>query len=220
MTVSNLTDTAAPAAKPIPRTQPAAFYPIVPDAGWVVRLAPLGIATIQLRLKDAGPADIARAVIASRDACREHSVQLIVNDHWQAAIDHGCDYVHLGQEDLAVADLKAIRAAGVRLGISTHTEAELEIALAARPDYVALGPIYETKLKPMRFGPQGLDRISAWKTRIGNLPLVAIGGLTPERAPGAFAAGADSIAVVTDFLLHPDPEARVRTWLALVDGRA
>jgi thiamine-phosphate pyrophosphorylase len=107
-----------------------------------------------------------------------------------------------------------IQAKGVRLGISTHSEEELAIALAAKPDYVALGPIYETRLKAMKWAPQGLDRIGAWKKRIGPIPLVAIGGITPEKADGVIAAGADSVAVITDFFTHPEPEARVRQWLA------
>ena len=193
--------------------QPARFYPIVPDADWVARIAPLGISTVQLRLKDAAEAEVRRQIEASLAACRQHGVQLIVNDYWQAALDLGADYIHLGQEDLAIADRKAIARAGARLGISTHDEVELEIALAARPDYVALGPIYETKLKAMRWPPQGLERISRWKSLIGGTPLVAIGGLTPERAAGVFAAGADSLAVVTDFLNHPEPETRIKTWL-------
>jgi thiamine-phosphate pyrophosphorylase len=119
----------------------------------------------------------------------------------------------LGQEDLAAANLDAIKAAGVKLGISTHDEAELETALAAEPDYVALGPIYETKLKAMKWQPQGLERISSWKARIGSRPLIAIGGITPERAPGILAAGADSVAVITDFFTSPHPEARVHLWL-------
>ena len=102
----------------------------------------------------------------------------------------------------------------MRLGISTHSEAELSIALAAAPSYVALGPIYETRLKVMQWAPQGLERVAHWKKRIAPLPLVAIGGLTPERADGVLAAGADSLAVITDFFTHPDPEARVRQWLA------
>ena len=122
--------------------------------------------------------------------------------------------MHLGQEDLAGADVAALKAKGVRLGISTHSLDELAVALAAQPDYVALGPIYETKLKVMAWAPQGLDRIADWKRRIGNLPLIAIGGITPERADGVVAAGADSIAVITDFFTHADPDARVRQWLA------
>lgn len=189
------------------------FYPIVPDAGWLKRIVPLGVGLVQLRLKDAAPADIARHIAESLVLAREHGCQLVVNDHWQAAIDAGASFIHLGQEDLAAADLPAIRKAGLRLGISTHSEEELETALAAAPYYVALGPIYETKLKVMKWAPQGLDKISAWRRRIGTLPLVAIGGITPERAGGILAAGADSVAVITDFMTAPHPEARVRLWL-------
>jgi thiamine-phosphate pyrophosphorylase len=192
---------------------PALFYPIVPDVAWLKRLLPLGIETVQLRIKDR-PADEVRAQIAEALAlCRTHGCDLIVNDYWQAAIDAGASYLHLGQEDLAAADLAAIRRAGLYVGISTHSEDELETALAAEPYYVALGPIYETKLKAMKWAPQGLERIGVWKRRIGSLPLVAIGGITPDRAAGVIAAGADSVAVITDFMTSPHPEARVSLWL-------
>ena len=101
------------------------------------------------------------------------------------------------------------------LGLSTHDEDELGIAMSHDPDYIALGPIYPTTLKAMRFGPQGLDRITEWKKAIGVVPLVAIGGITLERAAGVYAAGADSIAVVSDVTQNADPDARVRAWLAL-----
>jgi thiamine-phosphate pyrophosphorylase len=190
------------------------FYPIVPDLAWLERLVPLGVRTVQLRLKDAAPEVVRREIAGALEACARHDCQLIVNDYWRAALDAGADFVHLGQEDLAGADIAALHAAGVRLGISTHSPEELKIALAARPAYVALGPVYETRLKVMKWAPQGLDRIADWRRRIGDLPLVAIGGLTPERADAVLAAGADSLAVVTDFMTHPDPEARVREWLA------
>jgi thiamine-phosphate pyrophosphorylase len=189
------------------------FYPIVPDLAWMERLVPLGVRTVQLRLKDAPPDEVRRQIAGSLKVCRRHDCDLIVNDYWREAIELGADFLHLGQEDLAAADVTRIKAAGIRLGISTHSEEELEIALREQPDYVALGPIYETKLKVMKWGPQGLDRITAWKRRIGMLPLCCIGGITPERAPGVVAAGADSVAVITDFFTHPDPEARVREWL-------
>lgn len=193
--------------------QPDLFYPIVPDIDWLERLLPLGIRTVQLRLKDADDAEISRQIARAVALTKQTSCQLIVNDYWQQAIAEGADYIHLGQEDLAAANLDAIKAAGLRLGISTHDEAELETALAARPDYIALGPIYETKLKAMKWAPQGLERITAWKARVGTLPLIAIGGITPDRAPGVRAAGANSIAVITDFITAPHPEARVSLWL-------
>ena len=131
--------------------------------------------------------------------------------NWQSR--KACDFIHLGQEDLASADLDSIRRAGLKLGLSTHDEAELETALAAKPDYIALGPVYPTILKKMAWAPQGLDRLSDWKRKIGDLPLVAIGGLTIDRLDGVFAAGADSAAVVTDITLNADPEARTRQWI-------
>lgn len=190
------------------------FYPIVDSADWVDRLLPCGVRLIQLRIKDR-PADAIHSEIRrARQSCRAAGAQLVVNDYWQAAADEGCDFVHLGQEDLDTADLGAIRAAGLRLGVSTHDEAELDRALNLAPDYIALGPIYFTRLKAMRFEPQGLERIGRWKARLGPIPLVAIGGITLERAPGVLAAGADIVSVVTDITLHADPEARTRAFVA------
>jgi thiamine-phosphate pyrophosphorylase len=189
------------------------FYPIVPDAGWVARIVPLGVKAVQLRVKDESPETVERDIASALTVCRQYGCQLVVNDYWRQAIDLGANFVHLGQEDLADADLGAIRKAGLKLGISTHTHEELNIALGAKPDYVALGPIYETTLKVMKYAPQGLDRIKEWKSLI-SCPLVAIGGITLERSAAVFAAGADSIAVVTDIVKHPDPERRVRDWLA------
>jgi thiamine-phosphate pyrophosphorylase len=195
---------------------PDRFYPVVDSVAWVARLAALGVGTIQLRAKDLTHA---QAVTLMREALGEiagTSAKLVVNDYWRAAIEVGAKHLHLGQEDLAEADVPAIRRAGLTLGLSTHDDAELENALRHKPDYVALGPIYPTTLKAMRFGPQGLEKITEWKKRVGDIPLVAIGGITLERAPGVFAAGADSIAVVSDITQNSHPDARVRAWLGQV----
>ncbi len=189
------------------------FYPIFDSAAWLERLLPTGIKLVQLRIKDRSAEDTLAEIVRARQLCEVHHCQLIVNDHWQAAIDAGCDYVHLGQEDLDGADVAAVRRAGIRLGISTHDDDELDRALALTPDYVALGPVYPTILKKMKWTQQGLDRVTQWKRRIGDTPLVAIGGMTVERAEGAFAAGADIVAAVTDITLNPDPEERTRAWL-------
>ena len=190
------------------------FYLIVDSAGWLARLLPNGVKLVQLRMKDAPPSIVHSEVARASDLCRAAGAVLVVNDHWREAIALGCRWVHLGQEDLDTADLPAIRRAGVKLGVSTHDEAELERALALAPDYVALGPIYPTRLKAMRFAPQGLDRLAAWKRRLGAIPLVGIGGISLERAPGVLAAGADCAAVVTDITLDDDPETRTRAWVA------
>lgn len=189
------------------------FYPIFDSADWLARALPLGVKLVQIRVKDAPPDVLTAQLIRARDLCAAHGAQLVVNDYWQQAIDLGCDYIHLGQEDLDTADLPAIRRAGLRIGISTHDHAELDRALALAPDYVALGPVWPTILKKMKWQQQGLERVSEWKRLIGDIPLIAIGGLTPERATLAFEAGADTVSAVTDITLNSDPESRLRHWL-------
>ncbi|MDO1583965.1 thiamine phosphate synthase [Rhizobium oryzicola] len=189
------------------------FYLIVDSADWIERLVPLGVKLVQLRMKDVSDEVLRAHVRRSKAACAAHGCQLIINDFWQVAIEEGCDFIHLGQEDLGLADLAAIRAAGLKLGLSTHDEAELETALAAKPDYVALGPVWPTILKQMKWAPQGLPRLKDWKHKVGHLPLVAIGGVTVERLADVFAHGADSAAVVTDITRNADPEGRTRAWI-------
>lgn len=192
---------------------PDRFYPVVDTVAWVKRLTALGVGTVQLRAKDL---DDAAATALFREALAVTagtSTKLVVNDYWRVAIDLGAQHLHLGQEDLAEADVAAIRKAGLTLGLSTHDDEELEVALRAQPDYIALGPIFPTTLKSMRFAPQGIPKLTVWKKRIGALPLVAIGGIKLERAAEIFAAGADSIAVVSDVTQNADPDMRVKNWL-------
>lgn len=196
------------------------FYPVVDSAAWVRRLLPLGVKLVQLRIKAQPPETIRHEVDDALACARRHGAQLVVNDHWRIALDAGADFVHLGQEDLDGADLPALRRHALRLGVSTHSHEELERALALAPDYIALGPVYPTALKAMPWAPQGLARLREWKRRIGALPLVAIGGLTLERAAGCFDAGADALAMVGDIVLHSDPEARAAAWLRATRPRA
>jgi thiamine-phosphate pyrophosphorylase len=192
------------------------FYPIVPDAAWVTRLARQGAKLIQLRIKDAPADTIAAEIAQAMQVASAHGCQLVVNDYWREAIRLRADFVHLGQQDLADADLTAIRDAGIKLGVSTHSPEELDSALAAEPDYVALGPIYPTTLKVMPWQPQGLARIGEWREKV-RCPLVAIGGITLERAPSVLAAGASSAAVITDIVMSEDPEFRTRDWIAATE---
>jgi thiamine-phosphate pyrophosphorylase len=195
---------------------PDRFYPVVDSVAWVARLAALGVGTIQLRAKNLNDGEALQIVSDALEVTKGTPTKLVVNDYWRAAIVAGARHLHLGQEDLAEltdADLKAIRAAGLTLGLSTHDDAELATALRAKPDYVALGPIFPTTLKSMRFAPQGIAKITEWKKRVGSIPLVAIGGIKLEQAEEIFAAGADSIAVVSDVTQNADPDARVRAWL-------
>ena len=192
---------------------PDRFYPVVDSLAWVERLTKSGVGTIQLRAKDLNDGAALQIVSDALAITKGTQTKLVVNDYWRAAIVAGAQHLHLGQEDLADADLAAIREAGLTLGLSTHDDEELATALAAKPDYIALGPIFPTTLKSMRFAPQGIPKITEWKKRVGAIPLVAIGGIKLEQAPDIFAAGADSIAVVSDVTQNTDPDARVRAWL-------
>jgi thiamine-phosphate pyrophosphorylase len=192
---------------------PDRFYPVVDSLAWVRRLTELGVGTIQLRAKDLDDSGALQIVSDALEITNNTPTKLVVNDYWRAAIVAGAKHLHLGQEDLATADVKAIRDAGLTLGLSTHDDDELETALRADPDYIALGPIFPTTLKSMRFAPQGIAKITEWKQRVGAIPLVAIGGIKFEQAAEIFAAGADSIAVVSDVTQNADPNARVRQWL-------
>ncbi|MFD1198406.1 thiamine phosphate synthase [Brucella gallinifaecis] len=191
------------------------FYPIFDSASWCERMVPLGIKLVQLRIKDKNGTELRAEIRAAHEICAEHDCQLIVNDYWKLAIEEGCDFIHLGQEDLDDADLDAIKASGLKLGISSHDEAELDRALALKPAYIALGPVYPTILKKMKWHEQGLERVSQWKSALGDIPLVGIGGMNVERTPGVFKAGADIVSVVTDITLNPDPQARIRQWIEI-----
>ena len=192
-----------------PIIAPIGFYPVVPTAGWVVRLLGWGVRTIQLRIKTADhtPEQIAREVTAAIAAGRTVSgSQVFINDHWQLALAGGAYGVHLGQEDLDVADIEALRNAGLRLGLSTHTPAELARAKAVRPSYLAIGPIYPTTLKVMPYAPVGLEDLATWAKQAKPYPVVAIGGISLERMPGVLACGVDGVAVVSAVTLAANPQ--------------
>lgn len=189
------------------------FYPIFDSVQWLERALPLGVKLVQLRIKDRPPQDLRADIRTALAMTRRYGATLVVNDHWQIALEEGAEWLHLGQEDLDTADMPAIRRAGLNVGLSTHDHAELDRALALSPDYVALGPVYPTVLKKMKWHQQGLARVTEWKRLVGDIPLCAIGGMSAERAQGAFAAGADIVSVVTDITLDADPEGRMRDWL-------
>lgn len=189
------------------------FYLITSTAERLQELVPHGVKLVQLRAKDMSPEQLRTQVINAKASCQRYGAQFILNDYWELALALDVNFVHLGQEDMQKADLPALRRAGIRFGLSTHDEEELDKALSQNPDYIALGPIYPTQLKKMKWQPQGLERISQWKRSAKLTPLVAIGGLMPERLPAVFAAGADSAAVVTDIQLATDPIMRCKEWI-------
>ena len=201
-----------------PLTARIGFYPVVPTAAWVQRLLGWGVRTIQLRAKaaDHSVQDLEREVRAAVEAGRAvPGAQVFINDHWQLALDAGAYGVHLGQEDLDTADLNALRRAGLRLGQSTHTPAELARAHAVQPSYLAIGPIYPTTLKKMPYEPVGLERLKAWMPQAAPYPVVAIGGISLQRLPGVVACGVNGVAVVSAVTLAMDPQQAVMQGLAL-----
>lgn len=199
-------------------------------AEWVHRLLALGVKDIQLRVKDRPAAEIDAEVAAAAEACRGAGGRLWVNDYWALAVKHGAYGVHIGQEDLdallleqgqgqgQTSPLAAVREAGVRLGISTHSFEELGRAVSLRPSYISLGPIYPTASKQVRFGPQGPTRIGQWR-RLVDVPLVVIGGISLETAPACLDAGADGICVISALTKAAELEGAVRAWQALFEAR-
>jgi thiamine-phosphate pyrophosphorylase len=190
------------------------FYLVLDSADWIARALACGVRLVQLRIKDAPETRMRDDILRAKALCDAHGAQLVVNDHWRLAIELGCAHLHLGQEDLRGADIAAIRAAGLTLGVSTETEAELEAALALGADCVALQPIFTTASKSFERPAQGLRLLRKWKDALGDRPLIAIGGLKLEDAGSVFAAGADSVAVISDVTGNSDPESRAKAWVA------
>jgi hydroxymethylpyrimidine kinase/phosphomethylpyrimidine kinase/thiamine-phosphate diphosphorylase len=187
------------------------FYPIVDDYGWMEKLLPLGVKTIQLRIKNLPMQEVDEQIRKASILARQYHCRLFVNDYWQSAIKHQSYGVHLGQDDLKTADLGAIEEAGLRLGVSTHCYREVARALALQPSYLAIGPIHATTTKEMKFAPQGVEAFKRWRRSL-DYPLVAIGGIFYENAGELIEAGADSVAVVRDIVRASDLKARVNLW--------
>ncbi len=194
------------------------FYPIVPDLFWLKKLVGFGVPSIQLRIKDLTPDARRPAILEAVSFCRSYPVRLFINDFWEDAAEAGAYGVHLGQEDLDLLTedhRQRLRSSGLRLGISTHSYEEASRAVALRPSYIALGPIFATSCKSMAFGPQGMERVKEWQHLCQGIPLVAIGGLGLEHAETLLAYGASGLSVITDILKAQDPESRTQSWLAV-----
>lgn len=196
------------------------FYLVTHSVDLIKKLLPHGVKLVQLRIKDMPEAQLRQHIRQAQICCRNYGAQLVLNDYWQLALELGVDFIHLGQEDLRQADFKALRQASIQFGISTHDRAELETALHLQPAYIALGPVYPTLLKKMKWHPQGLEKLNRWKQYSQPIPLVAIGGITPERVAGVLNAGADSLAVVTDIQTAKDPVARYQEWIRAIKKAA
>lgn len=191
------------------------LYPVVDSVAWIERLLAAGVKTLQLRIKDKQDDEVEADVITAIALGRRYDARLFINDYWRLAIKHQAYGVHLGQEDLQATDLEAIRAAGLRLGVSTHDDMEIDVALAARPSYIALGHVFPTQTKQMPSAPQGLEQLARHIERLGDYPTVAIGGISLERAPAVLATGVGSIAVVSAITQADDWQAATAQLLDL-----
>ncbi|WP_435951649.1 thiamine phosphate synthase [Dryocola sp. BD626] len=191
------------------------LYPVVDSVEWIERLLAAGVRTIQLRIKDRRDEDVEADVIAAVRLGERYQARLFINDYWRLAIKHRAYGVHLGQEDLDIANLDAIRNAGLRLGLSTHDNMEMDRALAARPSYIALGHVFPTQTKQMPSSPQGLAQLAAHVKTLGDYPTVAIGGISIDRVPAVLATGVGSVAVVSAITKAADWRAATAQLLEL-----
>ena len=186
------------------------LYGVMPDAEWVKRMVDAELPTVQLRFKSEDKSKIRKQIKESVAAVKDSKTLLFINDYWQEAIDAGAYGVHLGQEDMEVADLDEIRAAGLRLGLSTHGYAELAHADRFCPSYIAMGAVFPTNLKKMPTAPQGLGRLYQYAKLMSHYPLVAIGGIDQDSIHAVARSGVGSVAVVRAITQAKDPKATVK----------
>lgn len=195
--------------------RPLGLYPVVDRAEWLERLLPLGVTTIQLRVKDLQGQALEQEITKAVGIAERYQARLFINDYWQLAIKHNAYGVHLGQEDLESADLSAIAHAGLRLGLSTHCYYEVARAHAIKPSYLACGPVYHTDSKDMPWIPHGIDNLMKWKVLLPDYPWVAIGGINLERFPRVVKTDVSGIAMISAITQAHDPEAITQTMLEL-----
>lgn len=191
------------------------LYPVVDSVAWIERLLEAGVRTLQLRIKDKQDDEVEADVAAAVALGKRYAARLFINDYWRLAIKHDAYGVHLGQEDLETTDLSAIRNAGLRLGVSTHDDMEIDVALAARPSYIALGHVFPTQTKQMPSAPQGLEQLAHHVARLKDYPTVAIGGISLARAPQVLTTGVGSIAVVSAITQAVDWRSATRQLIDL-----
>jgi thiamine-phosphate pyrophosphorylase len=195
------------------------LYAVLPDAAWVGRMARAGVPTVQLRFKSDDAQAIEAEIRAAVQAVQGTGALLFINDHWQAAIAAGAYGVHLGQEDMTEADIQTIRAAGLRLGLSSHGYAEMLRADAFSPSYMALGAVFPTTLKRMQTAPQGTGRLHAYAQLMQSYPLVAIGGIDSRRLPEVLSNDIGSVAVVRALVTADNPEAMAASLQAAINAK-
>jgi thiamine-phosphate pyrophosphorylase len=178
-----------------------------------------GAQVLQVRAKFASSRWLYETVLAAVEVARPAGAVVLVNDRADIARLTSADGVHIGQEDLSPAQVRSVVGEEAIVGLSTHTLDQIDAAVRAPVSYIAVGPIFGTATKATGYDAVGLDRVRAASGRAAasRLPVVAIGGITLERAPSVIQAGAQSVAVISDLLATGSPEDRVREYLAALD---
>ncbi|MBT0725490.1 thiamine phosphate synthase [Rosenbergiella sp. S61] len=192
------------------------LYPVVDSVLWIERLLNVGVRTLQLRIKHSTIDEKRDAVRHAIALAKKFDARLFINDEWQLAIEYQAYGVHLGQEDLLEADLSAIAKAGLRLGVSTHSDVEIERVLPIKPSYIALGPVFATQTKEMAMPPQGITKIAEHVAKLSTIPTVAIGGISIKRAEDVLQTGVGSIAVVSAITQATDWRSAVTAFQQLI----
>ena len=211
--VSHLAEIIPPNAPFAPTEFKLGLYVIVDSYEWIERLIHAGVKTLQIRIKDRSPEQAEEEIARCIALAKQHQVRLFVDDFWQLATKYQAYGVHLGQEDLRTADLNAIQQAGLRLGVSTHNREEIELVLPLRPSYIALGHIFPTQSKIMPSAPQGIANLAAQVKDLGDMPTVAIGGITASHFADVLATGVGSIAVISAVTQAEDWQSTVKNLL-------
>ena len=216
--VSHLAEIVPPNAPFAPTEFKLGLYVIVDSYEWIERLIHAGVKTLQIRIKDRSPEQAEEEIARCIALAKQHQVRLFVDDFWQLAIKYQSYGVHLGQEDLLTADLNAIQQAGLRLGVSTHNREEIELVLPLRPSYIALGHIFPTQSKIMPSAPQGIANLAAQVKDLGDIPTVAIGGITVSHFADVLTTGVGSIAVISAVTQAEDWQSAVQNLLHYFDA--
>ncbi len=178
------------------------------------QLASAGVTLMQVRAKNLAPGKYVEVSRRAIDATSRYGVRIVVNDRPDVAALCGAAGVHVGQEDLPVEAARATCKAPLWVGVSTHDVAQLEAACASSADYIAVGPIFATQSKENPYPVVGLDLVRRARA-LTKKPIVAIGGITVETAGDVFAAGANSVAVISDLARAADPAARAAQYLEI-----
>lgn len=204
--------------------KPIGLYPVVDRASWLQRLLPLGVSTIQLRVKDLPENELRQEIQTAVEISQQYNARLFINDHWRLAAKYGAYGTHLGQQDLDAImrntdQLNALRASGLRLGVSTHCHYEVARILALKPSYIACGPIFNTTSKAMPWIPQGIETLRYWRACLNDYPLVAIGGINSERIGSIIETGVDGIAMISAITEADNPEQATQLLLEKFDSQ-